>query len=1242
MVRYFMLASLSAILLAALALTYFGHKQGDFFQQLQREQNAFFAHTQDLFAKQQSEAARRNLLTVYEAGSVNLGRLFSNTLWPEDFAPFVAKVEWIAVDQCRAIADVKDADGKGVHPDGKRACFTAVGKQIMALPEFQALNLKVYGTMKKSTVFKIKVFDKRGITAYSSEHSQIGEDKTGNVGWKSAVAGRPASELTFRGRFSTSEGDVENRDVISSYLPVFAPGGEKIVGVFEIYSDVTPFIQQIAAASLHLGKLNAENRAQLDRVAAASQIKLDESEKLRLAIVLVPLVLLYLVLLLVVRNGQRVIDRQDIDRRRAEERLLLQGAALDAAANAIVITDRDGTIRWVNRAFSVISGFSFEEVIGQNPRILKSGQQGPDFYRRMFDTLLHGSMWQGEIVNRHKDGHLVWEELTITPILRADGEITNYIAIKQDITVRKEADMQRARLSAILEASPDFVATTDPHGKVLYYNNAARRLLELPQDFDPSQCSIFDIQPRWAAQWVRESGIPGAVRDGVWSGETVLLSRGGAEIPVIQVILAHKSADGSVAFLSTIARDITERKAAETALHQLNEELEDKVLARTAELERARHEAETANQAKSSFLAAMSHEIRTPMNGVVGMIEVLHQTSLKGDQVEMINLIRESAFSLLGIINDILDFSKVEAGKLEIEQKTCVLADVVEGVCGLLDGMAEKKDVTLTLFIDPAIPTEVMTDTLRLRQVLINLVNNAIKFCSGQSHVRRVWVRVLLVERRPQQVTVEFRVADNGIGMDEATQARLFTAFTQADSSTTRVFGGTGLGLTIANHLVELMGGEITVQSAQGAGATFKVRLPLALPPEGSAVPEPPSAVAGLRCVVVGQQGGLADDLAAYLRHANAVVEWIPNLTSAEQQGVGRSGVSVWVVDAGDEPQSLEQMRAATRAEIDPAVCPVVVLVERGKRRRPRAAAHDLITVDGNVLSRRHFLNAVAAAGGRASLETEAANLISRRIALIAPSRAEAVRQGTLILIAEDNETNQKVLIRQLALLGRTADVAADGVEALQRWQGGEYALLLTDVHMPNMDGYALTQAIRADEKGVRRIPIIALTANVLKGEADHCRDVGMDDYRSKPIPLAELRAVLNQWLPVLRAGAVVSATGASLAPPPAPSVDVNVLKVLVGGDAAIVREFLQDFRSSAAAITLELRAACAARQMKAVADAGHKLKSSARAVGAMALSELCAAMEEVGKAGDRDALEVLLPRFEAEMAVVDAFIESG
>ncbi len=855
-----------------------------------------------------------------------------------------------------------------------------------------------------------------------------------------------------------------------------------------------------------------------------------------------------------------------------------------------------------------------------------------------------------------KDGIPIWVAVATTLVCDAHGAPDYFVNTIEDISARKRAEeslkRERALLRAVVDAIPERIYVKDREGRFLLQNATNLKVRGITNHDDIVNKTVFDIFPREIAerlhaedQAAMESGVPLLNREGTTVFGSPSLVNDQTHWHLTSKIPLKDEA-GKVYGLVGVNRDITDRKQAEAALLRLNEELEDKVTARTADLERARHEAEAANEAKSSFLAAMSHEIRTPMNGVVGMIDVLHQSSLRGDQVEMVKLIRESAFSLLGIIEDILDFSKIEAGKLELDREAIAVADVVDSVCSLLNGMAEKKEVALTLYVDPAIPSEVLGDALRLRQVLINLANNAIKFSCGQLHAGRVSLRALLVEQSAEQVTVEFRVTDNGIGMDEETQARLFSAFTQADVSTTRRFGGTGLGLVIANNLVELMGGEITIQSAQGEGAIFKVRLPFVRAPAKPGAVEVTSEVAGLSCIVVGSRGGLADDLAIYLEYANAVVERAPDLASAGMRSASSSGLSVWVVDAGDERQSPEQIRAAAHAKINQDVRLVVVLIERGKRRRPRMVAPDMITVDGNSLNRRTFLKAVTAAAGRASLEPEDAKLPSVKLTAIAPSRETALRQGRLILIAEDNETNQKVIVRQLALLGYTADVAADGRDALERWRSGDYALLITDLHMPHMDGYELTQAIRAEEKDGRRMPIIALTANALKGEAEICRAAGMDDYRSKPAPLVELKSVLDKWLPVAKCVPEESALS-GLPKPTVPQaagvvpVDVKVLKGLVGDGPALVHEFLQDFRASAAKITAELHAACAAGQTKAAVAAAHKLKSSARAVGALALGDLCAAMEEEGKTGNSDALIVLLPRFEAEMTVVENYLDT-
>jgi two-component system, sensor histidine kinase and response regulator len=652
-----------------------------------------------------------------------------------------------------------------------------------------------------------------------------------------------------------------------------------------------------------------------------------------------------------------------------------------------------------------------------------------------------------------------------------------------------------------------------------------------------------------------------------------------------------------------------------------------------AELIRARADAEQAGRAKANFLAAMSHEIRPPMNGVIGMIDVLHQSSLRGDQVEMVNLIRESALSLLTVIDDILDLSKIEAGRLEIESLPMSVAAVVERVCGLLDQLdqlAMRKGVELTLFTDPAISSEVLGDAVRLSLVLINLVNNAIKFSSGQQRQGKVSLRAVLAERGTARETVEFHVTDNGIGMDGETLSRLFSPFVQADTSTTRRFGGTGLGLVIARNLSKLMAGDITVRSVPGEGSRFTFRLafvPLPAKPDDAVAA---CRLAGLSCLVVGDPDGLAGDIATYLAHAGAKVEQAANLAAsvAPTAACLPGPLWVWIIDAADKVPASDALRATARGRHESGCLDArFVVIGRGTRRQPRVLNTGHVTVDANPLNRATLLKAVAIASGRARPE-EAAPQAGKKDAACRPvSRQEALRQNRLILVAEDNETNQKVILHQFALLGYAADVADDGFQALQKWRSGDYALLITDVHMPELDGYQLTAAIRAEENASRHIPIIALTANALSSEAERCRAAGMDEYLSKPIQLAALKATLEKFLPNRRFS------------PASRPVDVTVLKELVGDDPAIVHAFLQEFRVSAAKIGTDLRAACSLADAALARAAAHKLKSAARAVGALTLGMLCEHIEETGNAGRPDELIALLLRCETEMASVEQYL---
>ncbi|WP_090828835.1 PAS domain S-box protein [Nitrosovibrio tenuis] len=948
--------------------------------------------------------------------------------------------------------------------------------------------------------------------------------------------------------------------------------------------------------------------------------------------------------------------------------------------DCIVTIDDKSIIRSVNPVIEKLFGYTREEVIGQNISMLmpEPHHSGHDSYieryyrtgrgRCEFDHILtlevegvHNIGMGREVQGRHKNGELI--DLYIAVSEYFVGGKRYFTGVLRDIRERKQAEEalrgSEQRLRAIVDNLAAFVGEMTIDGILVEINRTAlifgglqsRDVIGKPLD----ETGWFAYTPEVQAQ-IRED-IRRAVGGEIVRHDVGVRIADGSLMTIDFMLVPVRNAKGEIVKLIPSGINISERM---------------RIL---KDLQQARLDAEQANQAKSIFLAAMSHEIRTPMNGVIGMADVLQQTSLNGYQMEMVDLIRESAFALLEIIDDILDFSKIEAGRLEIEREPMSVVAVVEKACAMLESLAARKGVELTLFLDPAIPEEVLGDALRLRQVLVNLANNAIKFSSGLQEPGRVSVRAVLVDRTDDRATVEFQIADNGIGMSEETQARLFTSFTQGDASTTRRFGGTGLGLAISHHLVQLMGGEITAHSALGKGSTFTVRLTFELvpaTPTGSKVVD----LAGVSCLVVGDEKGLADDLAVYLRYSGATVERVKDFASARQRiETLPPGLWLLIIDAGHEVSPLDELRAAfhSRPDLDPHFVvlehghhepdsePHFVVIRRGRRRHERSETVDTITLDGDFMHREAFLRAVAIAAGRLKEEVEAEQ--PEKVAtVVAPSREKALEEGRLILVAEDNEINQKVIRQQLALLGYAADIAPDGREALKRWESGNYALLLTDLHMPEMDGYQLTAAIRLAEqgKGKAHAPIIAITANALKGEAEHCRAVGMDDYVSKPVQLAQLKAILQKWLPPLSSdiqpqgiAPIPPLTAPGTIPVTAPAtapvtrstgqkpVEVSVLEELVGKDPEVIKEFLRDFRASSGRIAAETRNACQTNQAQAAGAAAHKLKSSARSVGALSLGELCAEMERAGKAGDIQALNDLLPRFEAELAAVDAYIDS-
>jgi len=951
--------------------------------------------------------------------------------------------------------------------------------------------------------------------------------------------------------------------------------------------------------------------------------------------------------------GYLLIGTDNTARKQAEEALLkagaLQSAIFNSANFSSIATDAKGVIQIFNVGAERMLGYAAAEVMNKiTPADISDPQEvvaraqelsvelgtsiTPGFEALVFKAS-RGIEDIYELTYIRKDGSRFPAVVSVTALRDAQDAIIGYLLIGTDNTARKQIEADQKKLDqrlrdqqfytrSLIESNIDALITTDPSGIITDVNKQMEALTGCTRDEligAPFKSCFTD--PERAEAGIKRVLIEKKITD----YELTARARDGEETVVSYNATTFYDRDRILQGVVAVARDVTEQKRLDQVLQDQN-----------IELESAKEIAEKANLAKSEFLATMSHEIRTPMNGVIGMIDVLQQSSLTGPQMEMTNIIHDSAFALLAVINDILDFSKIEAKKLEIENIPMSIADVVEGACESINHMALKRSVELTLFVDPVIPLSLLGDPGRLRQVLINLTNNAIKFSSGQGRTGRVSVRALLKERQEGSVILEFRVTDNGIGIDEATRGRLFSAFIQADTSTTRNFGGTGLGLAISGQLIDIMGGSITVDSELGKGSVFSVLVSFAEAPVSSAKRVETSLVSGLACLVVGGMAGLADDLTAYLGHDNAVVDRATGLETALQWMRGHPvGPGIVVIDDVLSDSFLSALRQTVGCgqEIH------FVVIGRGRRRRPRVTGPDLVTVDGNLLTHKGLLETVAIAAGRASPQERDVSRMEEKPGPIPISHEEARRVGSLILVAEDNEYNQKVILQQLMLLGRTADIAHNGREALHRWQSGIYSLLITDLHMPMMDGYELTAAIRAAEAGKARIPIIAFTANALKGETEHCIEIGMDDYLSKPVQLAQLKSMLDKWQPA----PVSVPVKASLLPPTDRSivVDVNVLKALIGSDDALVREFLEDFHTSAVAMARALQTSYASGDWAVTASLAHKLKSSSRSVGALVLGDLCQSIETAGKGGEALNLAQMLQKFGQELTRVDDFLHA-
>jgi PAS domain S-box-containing protein len=886
-------------------------------------------------------------------------------------------------------------------------------------------------------------------------------------------------------------------------------------------------------------------------------------------------------------------------------------ALLNASkSNCIIATNPDGVITLFNSGAERMLGYAASEMVGkQTPAIFHLSSEieargrilSEQFGRKIqgygvfVELAARGETEEREWTYVRKDGQQLIVSVSINAVLDPEGEVTGYLAIGHDVTKRKESESRLRLLTERLSLATSVAAVGvwewDVANSSMTWDDTMREIYG------------FSLKPESPYEQWRGAVHPEDLPLAEGALKKTLEEKGRATVE-----FRITRPDGTIRHLSAAEGAVLDEEGNVTKIIGVNIDVTNRRKVES-DLQRAKDEAEAANRAKSEFLANMSHEIRTPMNGIMGMTELVLDTELDSEQREYLNLAKMSADSLLSLINDILDYSKIEAGKLEIDAIDFNLGDCLGDTMKTLSLRAHQKGLELAFEIEPNVPDALIGDPGRVRQIILNLVGNAIKF----TELGEVVLSVQSLTHVGDELQLRFTVTDTGIGISPDKQAAIFEAFKQADGSMTRKYGGTGLGLTISSRLVELMGGRIWVESELGEGsrfhftANFKVQRVAAR----TVVPRDPTTLRDMRVLVVDDNATNRQILVKMLDGWHMISTVAESgakamVTLTEAKGIGRTFPLI-LLDA--QMPEMDGFALAEYIKRHPSYRAATIMMlssagQRGDAMRCRELG--VAAYLTKPVRQSELMDAILTAlGTRAKSEAKPA-LVTRH------SLRES-QNHLRVLLAEDNAVNQLVALRLLERFGHRVTVAANGKKALEAWEKGGFDAILMDVQMPEMNGWEATQAIREKERlAGGHIPIIAMTAHAMKGDDERCFAAGMDDYLTKPIRTEELMTVLEK----VGARKAVREVRLDMAAPSrdAEAVDLAAALERIGGDRNLYDELVSVFKNECPGMAAEMRRAIDDSDGKALARSAHTLRGSSSNLGAVVVAEVALELEKLAQ----------------------------